>query len=334
MFRIVCLLQEFLSQPGRQWLDQFLYMPTTNNVSVEEEKSPGLFIDTFRHFYPDKTHAFTCWNTMTGARQTNYGTRIDYIFADRELVNSAFMDCIIMSDFEGSDHCPVKATLNCESITETKYPLLCTKFWPEFLGKQKKLSEFFTRGCIKSVDSVVKNNGFAMKDAATCNTAVKRPGENLQKRETKKLKSEGNSKQANLMNFFGKKSLANPNSDKLKNMSTIGQLNNRTETHSHTGTGCAVDGDKAGESQQSHADEDIKKLKPSSQKDLWKNVLKGPSPLPICKGHKEPCVLRTVKKDSLNFGRKFYVCARPQGHASNPEARCDHFEWVDKKTKK
>lgn len=34
------------------------------------------------------------------------------------------------------------------------------------------------------------------------------------------------------------------------------------------------------------------------------------SSLPVCKGHSEPCVARTVKKTGPNVGRGFYVCAR------------------------
>ncbi|KAJ8509894.1 hypothetical protein OPV22_000328 [Ensete ventricosum] len=50
--------------------------------------------------------------------------------------------------------------------------------------------------------------------------------------------------------------------------------------------------------------------------------------IPICKGHGEPCVSRSVKREGPNRGRLFYVCARAQGPASNPEANCGHFQWV------
>lgn len=63
---------------------------------------------------------------------------------------------------------------------------------------------------------------------------------------------------------------------------------------------------------------------------FWKTVLHGPPPPPACKVHGEPCVLRTVKKEGPNMGKQFFVCARPQGHASNPEARCNFFAWVEK----
>ncbi|KAH6760068.1 endonuclease/exonuclease/phosphatase family protein [Perilla frutescens var. frutescens] len=34
--------------------------------------------------------------------------------------------------------------------------------------------------------------------------------------------------------------------------------------------------------------------------------------IPLCKGHKEPCVSRTVKKPGPNLGRRFYACARAE----------------------
>ncbi|XP_020581465.1 DNA-(apurinic or apyrimidinic site) lyase 2 isoform X1 [Phalaenopsis equestris] len=53
--------------------------------------------------------------------------------------------------------------------------------------------------------------------------------------------------------------------------------------------------------------------------------------IPLCKGHSEPCVARSVKKEGANLGRGFYVCARAQGPAANPEANCGHFQWVNKR---
>ncbi|GAV71826.1 Exo_endo_phos domain-containing protein/zf-GRF domain-containing protein [Cephalotus follicularis] len=53
--------------------------------------------------------------------------------------------------------------------------------------------------------------------------------------------------------------------------------------------------------------------------------------LPLCKGHKEPCVARIVKKAGPTFGRRFYCCARAEGPASNPEANCGYFKWASSK---
>ncbi|OMO57044.1 Exodeoxyribonuclease III xth [Corchorus capsularis] len=55
--------------------------------------------------------------------------------------------------------------------------------------------------------------------------------------------------------------------------------------------------------------------------------------IPLCKGHKEPCVSRVVKKPGPTFGHRFYVCARAEGPASNPEANCGYFRWASLKSR-
>ncbi|XP_023517127.1 DNA-(apurinic or apyrimidinic site) lyase 2 [Cucurbita pepo subsp. pepo] len=55
--------------------------------------------------------------------------------------------------------------------------------------------------------------------------------------------------------------------------------------------------------------------------------------IPLCKRHKEPCVARVVKKQGPNNGRRFYVCARAEGPASNPEANCGYFKWAVSKSR-
>uniref|UniRef100_A0A5B7C4H0 DNA-(apurinic or apyrimidinic site) endonuclease n=1 Tax=Davidia involucrata TaxID=16924 RepID=A0A5B7C4H0_DAVIN len=56
--------------------------------------------------------------------------------------------------------------------------------------------------------------------------------------------------------------------------------------------------------------------------------------IPLCKGHGEPCVARVVKKPGPNFGRRFYVCTRAEGPASNPETNCGYFKWAASKPKR
>jgi len=59
--------------------------------------------------------------------------------------------------------------------------------------------------------------------------------------------------------------------------------------------------------------EPLTKQTKSSNQDaslFWKKVLKGPEPPPLCTGHNEPCVKRTVKKEGFNLGRQFYCCGR------------------------
>lgn len=45
----------------------------------------------------------------------------------------------------------------------------------------------------------------------------------------------------------------------------------------------------------------------------WQRIQKlMQSSIPLCKGHKEPCIARVVRKQGPNFGRRFYVCARAE----------------------
>ncbi|XP_018451608.2 DNA-(apurinic or apyrimidinic site) endonuclease 2 [Raphanus sativus] len=53
--------------------------------------------------------------------------------------------------------------------------------------------------------------------------------------------------------------------------------------------------------------------------------------IPLCKGHKEACVARVVKKPGPTFGRRFYVCSRAEGPSSNAEANCGYFKWASSK---
>ncbi|KIL34592.1 exodeoxyribonuclease III [Cohnella kolymensis] len=68
------------------------------------------FTDTFRHFYPERTDAYTWWSYMPGVRQRNVGWRIDYFLASSRL-NSLLIDAQIDCDVTGSDHCPIILTL-------------------------------------------------------------------------------------------------------------------------------------------------------------------------------------------------------------------------------
>jgi AP endonuclease-2 len=59
----------------------------------------------------------------------------------------------------------------------------------------------------------------------------------------------------------------------------------------------------------------------------WKAIFKEPPKAPLCTGHKEPSVLRVVKKPGPNKNKKFYVCNRPDGSKNDPNGRCNFFQW-------
>ncbi len=67
-------------------------------------------VDTFRHFYPNKTDVYTWWSYRAGARGKNVGWRIDYFLASESIVPN-ISESFILHDVMGSDHCPVGIVL-------------------------------------------------------------------------------------------------------------------------------------------------------------------------------------------------------------------------------
>lgn len=63
-------------------------------------------VDTFRMLYPDKEQIYTWWSYKTYARSRNVGWRIDYFFTD-EILAERVVDAGMLSETEGSDHCPI-----------------------------------------------------------------------------------------------------------------------------------------------------------------------------------------------------------------------------------
>ncbi|KAA8590751.1 hypothetical protein FQN60_001694 [Etheostoma spectabile] len=358
-------VDDFGENPGRKWLNGFLRSGIREAEEMNEQEpgeesevtstdptDSGKFVDTFRYFHPTRTSAFTCWSTLTGARQTNYGTRIDYIFADCQLAKEQFVAADIRPEVEGSDHCPVWGQLSCSLVSSSKPPLLCTCYLPEFAGKQQKLSRFLVKVDQKSIQP-------ELRDALPGSQEEEERRENLNPstagivfgkkrlltsdcvvpkgKKTKTVKT-SSKPQGSLLSFF---------KPKLTNVVTSSQSSQKAPTTSEIGV--PVDTEPVSGSQQQcsstmeESDKPMKTTQLTPQPSVgcsgakkgaslvfWKSVLHGPPPPPPCKVHREPCVLRTVKKEGPNMGKQFFVCARPQGLASNPEARCNFFAWVDK----
>lgn len=69
------------------------------------------FIDTFRHFYPDKEGEYSWWSYRFHAREKNAGWRIDY-FITSEILRESLVSAKIHQEVFGSDHCPVELVIN------------------------------------------------------------------------------------------------------------------------------------------------------------------------------------------------------------------------------
>ena len=64
------------------------------------------FLDIWRNFNSDKKDVYTYWDQKTRARDRNVGWRIDYFFPSSEIIPK-IKKTGIMSDYYGSDHCPI-----------------------------------------------------------------------------------------------------------------------------------------------------------------------------------------------------------------------------------
>ncbi len=93
--------------------------PKTNRMNAgftdqEREKFSILletgFIDSFRHFFPDKEGAYSWWSYRFKAREKNAGWRIDYFLVSSRLAPQ-LQAASIHNDIFGSDHCPVELVL-------------------------------------------------------------------------------------------------------------------------------------------------------------------------------------------------------------------------------
>ena len=89
-----------------------------NNAGFSDEERANFdnileagFIDTFRHFYPEKTDAYSWWSYRAGARGKNIGWRLDYFCVSSILIDRV-RGAKILSDVTGSDHCPVTLELS------------------------------------------------------------------------------------------------------------------------------------------------------------------------------------------------------------------------------
>lgn len=80
----------------------------------EREKMTELlsngYVDSFRHFYPDRSDIYSWWSYRFHAREKNTGWRIDYFIVSENL-RERMEDSVIHTDVFGSDHCPIELDL-------------------------------------------------------------------------------------------------------------------------------------------------------------------------------------------------------------------------------
>lgn len=225
-----------------------------------------ILVDTYRYLNPDVIGAYTCWCTVTESRKLNYGQRIDYIFISSRLAHTIISSAVLQEEY-GSDHCPVCTEFSLTLSPSSVLPSLCSSHFPEFAGKQSKLSTFFSK-----------------------RGSVKRP----LSEPSKKAKKPCLDSQTSLKSYW-----------KMEDTSSIKEdIDTNRDQVSYFEMSCS-----------------------SKLSSDWQQIFKPPPKPPLCSGHKEPSVLRVVKKSGPTKNKKFYCCARPDGSKNDPNSRCNFFQW-------
>ena len=372
------------------------------------EKDGLQMIDTFKYVHPDfsklPTKPYTCWDTYTFARNSNYGTRIDYILVNKQLIEQQeefkIEDANVMQSVMGSDHCPVFVQIagipkdfDAEKRRKMPIPKLASRFYSEFAGKQKKLTSFFMRGSSKTQKKVSANSKKRTFDemSSSSSSAISSSSSMPTKKRQKLNEHNKNKKiKSNLLNFMKKEdnskyiwmySDSNGTMQSLNdNISTkLNQLNigavytafindqkykfNKTaedickqtsiaepdkcqtvlrqsnEFQNESKENMNVDNmknkkDSSNEMKEESAPSSKPKLSKQASAQQWKALFGAQKKsIPLCPGHNEPCILRTVTKDGVNKGKKFYACNRGKGAPNDPNAQCNFFQWLHKPTK-
>ncbi|EMD39007.1 hypothetical protein CERSUDRAFT_47445 [Gelatoporia subvermispora B] len=322
-------LAAFYEHPARLWFKQWL-------------DPVGPMVDIVRHFWPDRKGMFTCWNMKIMARESNYGSRVDYI-----LVTKGLLPWIKHGDtqpsIKGSDHCPLYIDLHEEITSETgevmklrdamkqddlrrEPPRIAAKFWEEYSGKQTVLSAFFGKQGDKakispspkptvSPPTTQETNPDSGSQVTQENTsATSAPSFSSPKAADLKRKSSGKVSKT-----------APPPKKKAKpdpGQASIATFFSKAGTSKAPSKEEVIDVDtdpledadfrlacELSASQADLLDQSEPTTSASQNKAAWSSLFAPPDP-PKCTAHGEPAKLFTVNKPGPNKGKTFYVCSR------------------------
>lgn len=109
------------STPARSLLNSYVH-PSSENMLVANASKQFLF-DTTREVQKRRLGMYTVWNTLTGARQSNFGSRIDLILTSSKALCENVSSANIWPFLHGSDHCPVYTDFEVQDV-EKEPPMI------------------------------------------------------------------------------------------------------------------------------------------------------------------------------------------------------------------
>ncbi|XP_047321737.1 DNA-(apurinic or apyrimidinic site) endonuclease 2 [Impatiens glandulifera] len=320
----------------------------------------GSFFDVFRTLHPERREAYTQWPQNTGAEEFNYGSRIDHILVagpclheeyeqkHHDIVACHVKDCDILVEFkrcrpgssprrkggrnikiEGSDHVPVFITMeDFQDVELHNTPTLSARYAPEIRGFQQTIVSVLMKRQmeerrISDNDEMQEGSGSISdeKYAKGCNEGSSGGDSHLE------ISYSRQDSMSSSLSTGVKTKKPRRSQDKQLSLTSFFQSSSKSVSCSTT--------------KESNTEEEVK-IDVNTEKEEKRNVVLQEwqrihqlmqDSFPLCKVHQEPCVDRIVKKAGPNFGRRFYVCARGEGPASNPESNCGYFKWAASKPK-
>ncbi|KAL3525270.1 hypothetical protein ACH5RR_013642 [Cinchona calisaya] len=252
---------------------------------------------------------------------------------------------------EGSDHVPVCMSLEeIPNVLKHSSPSLSTRYCPQVYGYQQTLVSMLmkTRSAEK-VKNSEESSSFSEADDCSEGSASQPScsvtlglGSNLAKAGSQmETRKKARQSQLSLKSFFQNSSSYSETSQRTSNEIKLSQTDVSTSfcyskgSPAHVEENCNPKDGVSDVSASSQVDNEFDGCQPSTKEKSnvalleWQRIQQlMQNSIPLCKGHNEPCVARVVKKAGPNLGRRFYVCARAEGPASNPEANCGYFKWA------
>lgn len=265
-----------------------------------KELPTQFLFDSTRVVQDRKLALYTVWNTMTSARQTNYGSRIDLILLSSQFDKESVSAADILPFLQGSDHCPVFTDISVLLI-ESPPHLEAKKIQFEArhfyrLSKHRDIAAMFSS---QSPTPSVEHNAAKADDRSSSDIAPKRHKSNGAALYTTRKATTSRSpvstgtaavKQPSIHNFF------------FRDMPSI------TSEEAASVVKC-----------------------PAKLVDVITqfSTLSYEKP-PLCH-HNDECIMKTSMSTNSK-GKKFWCCARPAKGKSDElgEHRCEFFEWTKK----
>lgn len=287
-----------ISTPARKLLNSYTF-PTLDE-SPKQASQLQFLHDTTRHVQGRRMGMYTVWNTLTGARQSNFGSRIDLILTSSETLLKNVSNADIWPYLMGSDHCPVFTDYEVdfsEVPNNFKSPKL--KFEAKLYYKLVKHRDIF------QMFSVSQSSN--KKQKPEDNTQIKK--RKVEYVSRKKTPPASNNQQSSIGHFFFKD---DSNSSSNCENDSISSDKEKAEKSNNLG----------------------EYMKPTSIISL-SNKLHGEAPKCY---HGDNCKLKTSLQNSKTRGKKFWCCPRTSlpvaGNESNSigDHQCSYFKWVNNGT--